>query len=528
MKQRFSAAGNIPLWVTSSLEGLKNAGFSQINLEDNNKITSKIQSRPFTVIISDRSPGQITLDLTGAENQDFDRYKYNVAKVLQQKLKAGVTEEDAKKELSEYRTRQKAEEEKEAAEKEKVKKSVQSKPDREKQADTIFDEVQEANKAEAEIPDFSELQSGVTTPLPIMDILQTEEAIAREKKARELLDNSALEQKAAEQNTAKPKEAEDQEQEQNPEQNSEEGKEQKETEVSEDTVSVESPKGEETVVVEDETTQLKDESAPSTPQEKINSIMDDSYDYDHLKPIENPSNAGELYNNMLLENVTPEESEKSSPALSKTPWYQHDWFTILLLILVPPVGIYLLWKNKLYNDRVRKFLTIFFVCYTVLWIWLISLLFNPSIRRSGQSGSVTVPASEVVQPDKNALISDYLGIDAVKNYMDQMPGLINDYNANLQDPGIEAGGDQIMTTLQKIEALDDEVLKVGEPSGAETQAIHNQINRTALTFNSAILNLRTAIQNGDVAGRDAALQELQNAENEFNNIQPTIDAQLNS
>lgn len=71
---------------------------------------------------------------------------------------------------------------------------------------------------------------------------------------------------------------------------------------------------------------------------------------------------------------------------SKKRFYEKTWFCILMFILICPVGVFLIWRNKLFNKVVRIILSVVAipVTFTGLVFWI--AIFNPkaSIEKSDQ------------------------------------------------------------------------------------------------------------------------------------------------
>lgn len=523
MKQRFSAAGSIPLWMASSLEGLDKGGFEDIYLNSENSVKAAREGRPFSVLITDRSPGQITLELVGPSEDDFNHYKYHVAKSLKRRMEEKDYDLKASDEVS---ARLKEQEEALRAKLEEEKKNQPA------EAESSSSEESQTSGA-FEAPDFSELQEGVTAPLPIVEILATEEAITRETLARQKLEEAARRQEEAQAETESPVE---------------------ETRTTEtETAEITPNDDQNTVVVVDELTQLgsagstdetkeektdekseteetkKDESTSAKPEESIiDNLLGDDRTYEDLTPIENPTTAGELYNNMLIENTPAGDEKQPEAILPKRPWYKQDWFVLLLLILCPPAGLILVWHFKLFTDKVRKIATIFFAIYTVLWVWMITLIFMPAPTTS-TSGTVTVKATEVVEPSKTDQIAAYWNEAAVQAYTGQMPGLIKSYQDLVNNQGYENAGDQILAVLQNIQNLDDDVLKISTLAADNAASpIQEAVNLAAVTFNEGILNVRTALNNSDTDALTAAREQIVSAITLYYNIQSAYDTAMAS
>ncbi len=56
------------------------------------------------------------------------------------------------------------------------------------------------------------------------------------------------------------------------------------------------------------------------------------------------------------------------------------WLVIVLLIIIPPLGIYLLWKGKHFDDKKRKIIT------GIALAWFLLYLIDASMAPSNQGG----------------------------------------------------------------------------------------------------------------------------------------------
>lgn len=61
----------------------------------------------------------------------------------------------------------------------------------------------------------------------------------------------------------------------------------------------------------------------------------------------------------------------------KKKFYEKRWFGILMLILVSPIGVFLIWKNKMFNKLVRVLLSIVAIPCTFIGLMFWIAMFNP-------------------------------------------------------------------------------------------------------------------------------------------------------
>lgn len=64
----------------------------------------------------------------------------------------------------------------------------------------------------------------------------------------------------------------------------------------------------------------------------------------------------------------PECGTPFDPQCTDDGWNKHKWFYILTLVLIPPIGIFMLWKNKPLPKTKRIFLTAVSI---YIFIWLV-------------------------------------------------------------------------------------------------------------------------------------------------------------
>ncbi len=236
-----------------------------------------------------------------------------------------------------------------------------------------------------------------------------------------------------------------------------------------------------------------------------------------------------------LQSKSPQEIEEEYKALitksddkkEDTVWYKSEWFILLICVLVPPVGIYLIHKFGLFKTRERKIITGFFAIYTVLWLWLLLI---PFINRSQVKNQTTTnpTGEEIVEENPHAAneLSAYWSQTPVVNYTTDIPGLMDQYenlyiNTQLGTP---AGNQEAEEVFNKIKELDDAVLGIGitnEDNSAYT--LSQKVAESANLFNQAIEENRNAINSGDQAQIDSAMNTWTNAENTFYEINYLYD-----
>ncbi len=64
--------------------------------------------------------------------------------------------------------------------------------------------------------------------------------------------------------------------------------------------------------------------------------------------------------NKTLKLTNQNNEKKEEKLMSTKKWYQKSWFTILMLIIFFPAGIYLMWKHTNWNKIVKIVITVFF------------------------------------------------------------------------------------------------------------------------------------------------------------------------
>lgn len=73
-------------------------------------------------------------------------------------------------------------------------------------------------------------------------------------------------------------------------------------------------------------------------------------------------------------------------------FYQKLWFSIVMLIFICPVGVFLIWKNKLFNNVLRVLFTIIAIPYSLIgfFFWIgMSLSDSESKNKNTQSVSIS-------------------------------------------------------------------------------------------------------------------------------------------
>ena len=370
-----------------------------------------------------------------------------------------------------------------------------------------------------EIPDFSELIEGVTSPLPAVTL--PEGTVTEEVSIGEMLSQDYKTEAASvpEEQSAEEAPATD---------DSEKLSEPKHP--AQDVTVYTTPDDADAVVVIGEETAPPSETAPSesAPEDeaaKSALLSEEHHEYEDLKPIENPTTAGELYNNMLLETSGPSDTtaEEVKAAMPKKPWYKQDWFALLMLILVPPVGLILIWHFKIYTPRARKIVTAFFALYLILWGWLVAMPFLPA--RTTTSGNVEVTADSVETPSKQDQVAEYWNNSDVQNFMTTIPTDMSEYGTIVSGVGIAGAPDQVVAIMQNLTDLDNAVLKITDVgSDNAAYSVQQKVNQAAVAYNEAALNMQSAMQNSDSALLQTAQQQLTNATSVFEEITGVYNA----
>lgn len=240
-------------------------------------------------------------------------------------------------------------------------------------------------------------------------------------------------------------------------------------------------------------------------------LSEEKSEYSDLEPVENPQTTGDLVNNLLCEIPENDHADLPSAVGPKLPWYKTDWFTMLMLILLPPVGIVLMWVYKIYPDKARKIITAFFCVYTLLWGWLIAMPFLP-VKTVDQTASSSSSATTTV--DHTAQINDYWNTAEVQGYMTQMPAQQAAYDQLVTSGAIGTtdGNAQLLSILTTMEGLDNSVAAVPD-TGQENAAysLQQKVNQTAQAYNTALTSLRNAVNANDTAAIETGKQQMAQA-----------------
>lgn len=206
-------------------------------------------------------------------------------------------------------------------------------------------------------------------------------------------------------------------------------------------------------------------------------------------------------------------SEQESVKTSKK-WYQTEWFALLISIIVPPLGIYLLWKNKIFKEPERKMLTGFFCFYTVLWIWLLSLPFIPR-------NSEVILTENTDTNSSLEQINAYWSQEPVVNFMAQMPELMSSYDDLYinNELGMESGNEEANQIYAQVTELSNSVLQVSNLQVSNPAfTLQQKVNEAANLFNVAVQEGSTALASGDLVEIDTSTIAWNNAENAFYEI----------
>ena len=75
---------------------------------------------------------------------------------------------------------------------------------------------------------------------------------------------------------------------------------------------------------------------------------------------------------------------------NKKRFYEKTWFCILMFILICPVGVFLIWRNKIFNKVVRIMLSVFAIPITFIGLIIWIAVINPksNIEKSQKSAEI--------------------------------------------------------------------------------------------------------------------------------------------
>ncbi len=213
----------------------------------------------------------------------------------------------------------------------------------------------------------------------------------------------------------------------------------------------------------------------------------------------------------------PAQAEGPEP---KVPFYQTDWFTLLLLILIPPVGLVLMWVFKVFDKKLRIGLTVFFLLYFVLWGWLLYLPFVPTSTTEEEA-----PASQV------EALNAYWDNMYVSQFNTEIPPQMQEYESLYLNGMLvsETGLNRARVILPEVQALCTQVLSL-EPVPASDPAypVQQSVNAAADSFNNAIAAGQDALSSGDPAGLADTVDLWNTAMNAFYQIDYIYDQALQS
>lgn len=225
------------------------------------------------------------------------------------------------------------------------------------------------------------------------------------------------------------------------------------------------------------------------------------------------------------ETLTPKTNNEVQEAVTVTDnskvWYKTEWFALLISILVPPVGIYLIWKNHYFKNTERKILIGFFILYTFLWAWLLIILLFPKENSSTEVDINTIPA-----PSSMEEINAYWNQDAVVAFVTEMPGLMSQYEDLYANSllGSEYGNEEANEIYPQVQQLLTNVLNVPVvPSTNSAYLLQQKVNEAANLFNIAIQEGQAALDSGDIEAIGNSTVSWNTAENVFYEISYIYD-----
>ncbi len=265
---------------------------------------------------------------------------------------------------------------------------------------------------------------------------------------------------------------------------------------------------------------------------RLNSPVGDFVNEEDIQYQLEPPQTDELEENENIEEEVPEPNKKEtinseSFVTAKeveqqeiTPWYKTNWFSLLICVLCPPLGIYLLWKYKIFYEKDRKIFTVFFGIYTILWAWLIFIILIPGLTRGFTTEKVDENGNQTEQ------INAYWTQESVSNFMGQMPGLINEYD-NLYingELGSPTGNETALNIYNQVQTLCDSVINVSELSADNAALpIQQKVNETAELFKLAIQDGTNSLNSGDINAINNSVTSWNTAENSFYSINYIYD-----
>ncbi len=89
--------------------------------------------------------------------------------------------------------------------------------------------------------------------------------------------------------------------------------------------------------------------------------------------------------------------EEDAPASRYDVLYRSDWLTWLLLVVLPPLGIWLLWRRERLEPKARMIVSgVSAVWFIVLIVWLFSAMFGRGADQTVGVGNIQVPDTIVI------------------------------------------------------------------------------------------------------------------------------------
>lgn len=117
-------------------------------------------------------------------------------------------------------------------------------------------------------------------------------------------------------------------------------------------------------------------------------------------------------------------------------FYNENWFMWIMLIFVAPVGIFLLWRNKKYENYIKIIVTVIFVS-----IMLFSLLGISEVNSENEINAVD-PVNEISESTENNIAEDVSNdVEEVREIEDvNYVALWNDYEKKDSDKYVRFSG----------------------------------------------------------------------------------------
>ena len=155
-----------------------------------------------------------------------------------------------------------------------------------------------------------------------------------------------------------------------------------------------------------------------------------------------------------------EYADEGAPAGRYDVLYRSDWLTWLLLVVLPPLGIWILWRRERLEPKPRLIVSgVAAAWFIVLLIWLFSAIFSQGADQTMGVGTIKAPESIVVGATATPAPTGILTGDLPSGALDVTETLAPAAKATPR-PGGSSGSNPGSTT-------DDSLDETADTSGAE-------------------------------------------------------------